>query len=124
MKATGLFLGALLLSSGQRAPVDEARRQANRGVALLEQFRFTEAAAAFEQVVRASPESAAGYINLGISYFNERDFEKSREALEKALRARARTCTTISASSTSSREIPRRRRSPSRKLRRSIPRIR
>jgi len=73
-----------LLSSAQRAPLDEARRQANRGVALLEQFRFTEAAAAFEVVVQAAPDSAAGYINLGISYFNERDFEKSRAALEKA----------------------------------------
>ncbi len=78
------FLGALLLSSAQNVPVDEARRQGNRGVALLEQFRFTEAAAAFEEVVRAAPDSAAGYINLGIAYFNERDFEKSRAALEKA----------------------------------------
>ncbi|HLE70238.1 MAG TPA: tetratricopeptide repeat protein, partial [Vicinamibacteria bacterium] len=84
MKAPLFFLGALLLSSAQRAPVDEARRHANRGVALLEQFRFTEAAAAFEEVVRAAPDSAAGYINLGISYFNERDFEKSRAALERA----------------------------------------
>ena len=84
MKAPLFFLGALLLSSAQKTPVDEARRQANRGVALLEQFRFTEAAAAFEEVVRAAPDSAAGYINLGISYFNERDFEKSRAALEKA----------------------------------------
>jgi tetratricopeptide (TPR) repeat protein len=84
MKAPLFFLGALLLSSAQNAPVDEARRQANRGVALLEQFRFTEAAAAFEDVVRAAPDSATGYINLGISYFNERDFEKSRAALEKA----------------------------------------
>jgi len=84
MKAPVFLLGALLLSSPQGAPVDEARRQANRGVALLEQFRFTEAAAAFEEVVRAAPDSAAGYVNLGISYFNERDFEKSRAALEKA----------------------------------------
>jgi tetratricopeptide (TPR) repeat protein len=84
MNAPVVFLGALLLSSSQTAPVDEARRQANRGVALLEQFRFAEAAAAFEEVVRAAPDSAAGYINLGIAYFNERDFEKSRAALEKA----------------------------------------
>jgi tetratricopeptide (TPR) repeat protein len=84
MKTPLFFLGALLLSPAQKAPVDEARRQANRGVALLEQFRFTEAAAAFEVVVQAAPDSAAGYINLGISYFNERDFDKSREALEKA----------------------------------------
>ncbi len=84
----GLFLLALsallAIASAQRSPQNEARRQANRGVALLEQFRFTEAAAAFEDVVRAAPDSASGYINLGISYFNERDFEKARAALEKA----------------------------------------
>jgi tetratricopeptide (TPR) repeat protein len=84
MKARLLFLGALSLSSPGQTPQIDARRQANRGVALLEQFRFTEAAAAFEEVVRADPNSAAGYINLGISYFNERDFEKARAALEKA----------------------------------------
>ncbi len=83
MRSLALVLGALLLSSSQKMPSD-ARSQANRGVALLEQFRFTEAAAAFEEVVRAAPDSAAGYINLGIAYFNERDFEKSRTALEKA----------------------------------------
>ncbi|MGH9332782.1 MAG: FG-GAP-like repeat-containing protein, partial [Vicinamibacteria bacterium] len=66
------------------AQVDPRHRQANRGVALLEQFRFTEAAAAFEEVVALAPGSVAGYINLGIAYFNERDFEKSRAAFEKA----------------------------------------
>jgi cytochrome c-type biogenesis protein CcmH/NrfG len=74
-----LFIAASLLSQPQ-----PARREANRGVALLEQFRFTEAAQAFEAVVAADPESVAGYINLGIAYFNERDFEKSRAALERA----------------------------------------
>jgi tetratricopeptide (TPR) repeat protein len=84
MKAPIVLLGALLLSPAQKAPREEARSQANRGVALLEQFRFTDAAAAFEDVVRMDPGSAAGYINLGIAYFNERDFEKSRAALERA----------------------------------------
>ncbi len=93
MKARQFFLGGrsllavlalLALSAPREAQRGEARRQANRGVALLEQFRFTEAAAAFEDVVRAAPDSAPGYINLGISYFNERDFEKARAALEKA----------------------------------------
>jgi tetratricopeptide (TPR) repeat protein len=84
MKARLLFLGALSFAAAQKSPENDAQRQANRGVALLEQFRFSEAAAAFEDVVKAAPGSAAGYINLGISYFNERDFEKARAALEKA----------------------------------------
>jgi tetratricopeptide (TPR) repeat protein len=83
MKVTGLVLLSLLVPF-QKTAVEEARSQANRGVALLEQFRFTEAAAAFEEVVRMNPGSASGYVNLGIAYFNERDFEKARVALEKA----------------------------------------
>jgi tetratricopeptide (TPR) repeat protein len=63
---------------------DEASRHASRGVALLEQFRFAEAAAEFEEVVRRAPDSGPGYVNLGIAYFNERNFEKSRAALERA----------------------------------------
>jgi tetratricopeptide (TPR) repeat protein len=64
---------------------DEAGRHASRGVALLEQFRFAEAAAEFEEVVRLAPGSGPGYVNLGIAYFNVRDFDKSRAALERAL---------------------------------------
>ncbi len=79
------FLLSILLLSAQALPVDEVRRHQNRGVALLEQFRFSDAAAEFEEVVRRSPDSSAGYINLGIARFNERDFDRARAALEKAL---------------------------------------
>ena len=66
-----------------RAQEDASAFDANRGVALLEQFRFSEAVDAFESFVALEPEDQPpGYINLGIAYFNERDFEK---ALETAL---------------------------------------
>jgi Flp pilus assembly protein TadD len=81
MKPGLSFLLALFL---QAPPGEEARRHANRGVALLEQFRFGDAAAEFEEVVRLAPDSAAGWINLGIAYFNERDFGKARAALLRA----------------------------------------
>ncbi len=61
------------------------KRHANRGVALLEQFDFDQAAVEFEALVAMEPDSAPGYINLGIAYFNQRDFERARLALEKAL---------------------------------------
>ncbi len=62
----------------------EATAQANRGVALLEQFRFMEAIEAFEAVVALEPNGAEGHINLGIAYFNERDFEKALASFEQA----------------------------------------
>ena len=53
------------------------------------------------------PDDAAGHVNLGIAYFNERDFDKARQiALLRAGEldeATIRTCTTTWASSTSSR---------------------
>lgn len=79
-----VFFCSILLLGAQALPMDDARRHQNRGVALLEQFRFSDAAAEFEEVVRASPDSSAGYINLGIARFNERDFDRARAAFEKA----------------------------------------
>ena len=63
---------------------DEAEAHANRGVALLEQFRFRDAAEAFEAFTRLMPEEASGHINLGIAYFNERDFDRARASFERA----------------------------------------
>ena len=94
MKATNLAVGIYLLvllfgvslqgSALQRKDSDSAQVHANRGVALLEQFRFEEAAAEFEAVVGLEPESLAGQVNLGIAYFNQRDFDKAQVAFEKA----------------------------------------
>ena len=78
----GLSLAPLATPPAQST---EASAQANRGVALLEQFRFSEAIEAFEAVVGLEPDGAAGHINLGIAYFNERDFDK---ALASFVRAR------------------------------------
>lgn len=76
----------LLLGSAPRVQEvsPPAQAHANRGVALLEQFRFTEAADEFEQVVALEPSSVAAWVNLGIARFNERDFERALEMFEKA----------------------------------------
>ena len=71
-------------SSPHQEALAEARGHANRGVALLEQFRFTEAATEFEAVVELEPDSVPGLVNLGIAYFNERDFDRAREVFERA----------------------------------------
>ena len=71
-------------SSLQQETPTEASQHANRGVALLEQFRFTEAAAEFEAVVVLEPNSVPGLVNLGIAYFNQRDLDRARMTLERA----------------------------------------
>lgn len=56
----------------------------SRGVALLEQFRFSDAATEFQRVVELRPESAAAHLNLGIAWFNERDFAAARASFGTA----------------------------------------
>ena len=80
-----LAAAAALVSTGARTPGQEADAGMSRGVALLEQFRFSDAAAEFERVVALRPESAAAHVNLGIAWFNERDFAAARASFARAL---------------------------------------
>lgn len=75
-------LKAEVTSSQMDSQESEAR--ANRGIALLEQFRFAEAIEEFESLVALQPDSAAAHVNLAIAFFNQRDFEQARKTLEKA----------------------------------------
>ena len=94
MKTTNLAVGIYLLVlifgvslrgfPSEQETSDNAQVHANRGVALLEQFRFEEAAAEFEAVVALEPDSLAGQVNLGIAYFNQRDFDSAQAAFETA----------------------------------------
>ena len=79
-----LFMAGWGASLGESQP-ERASVHANRGVALLEQFRFADAVEAFEAFVELVPADASGHINLGIAYFNERDFDGARASLERAL---------------------------------------
>jgi tetratricopeptide (TPR) repeat protein len=82
-----MFIAGLSLQAPSAQPwqAEEADAYANRGVAFLEQFRFSDAASAFEAFVELEPENAAGHINLGIAYFNEREFDKASASLTRAL---------------------------------------
>ena len=72
----------------------KALAQFNRGCALLEQFKYGEAAKAFESVLNAAPNWTAARFNLGLAYFNlqeqqrtEISVEKAKEAFEAVLQA-------------------------------------
>ena len=75
---------AVLPTARGQAAADEAAARMSRGVALLEQFRFSDAAAEFERVVELRPDSAPARVNLGIAWFNERDFAAARESFVRA----------------------------------------
>ena len=79
-----LAAGLVLVCAGAQAPEREAAASMSRGVALLEQFRFSDAAAEFERVVELRPASAAAHVNLGIAWFNERDFSAARASFARA----------------------------------------
>jgi tetratricopeptide (TPR) repeat protein len=65
-----------------RPGTDDAARWAdnNRGVALMEQFQFKEAAAAFDEVARKHPDWLPGHVNRAIALLNQQE----REALDRA----------------------------------------
>ena len=66
----------------------------NRGAALTEQYKYSDAAKAFESVLAVSPNWSAARFNLGIAYFNmhgqrqaKRNLEAARRAFEEVLAA-------------------------------------
>jgi tetratricopeptide (TPR) repeat protein len=83
-----LFLaGILLVSCGTRTEQPgkskltltskhkKALADFNRGAGLLEQYKYTDAARAFERVCDAAPDWTAARFNLGLAYFNMHGIE-------------------------------------------------
>lgn len=67
----------------------------NRGAGLLEQYKFTSAAKAFEEVLEAEPGWTAARYNLGLAYLNMQEqagakdyLELARESFEAVLRSK------------------------------------
>ena len=79
--SAGIAFGSL---PGLLPPGEETANRMSRGVALLEQFRFQDAAGEFARVVELDPDSVAGHVNLGIAWFNERRFDLARDSFERA----------------------------------------
>ena len=89
-----LLLWALLLSLLPAAQVqnqpgkpnarEDAYRANNVGVALLEQFKYKEAADAFRRALQLEPGLALARINLGIALFNVPDLPAAQKELQAA----------------------------------------
>jgi tetratricopeptide (TPR) repeat protein len=55
---------------------EEAYRENNRGVAMLEQYNHKEAAEAFRRALKIDPTLKVGLINLAVALYNVPDLEK------------------------------------------------
>lgn len=89
-----VLLGLVSASLGAEGPGDrlsEALSAHNRGAALLEQYRYTEAAKEFARALELFPDWTAARFNLGVAYLNIQEdrqtVDKSREVFEEVLKA-------------------------------------
>jgi Flp pilus assembly protein TadD len=57
----------------------------NVGIGFLDQQQYSDAIAAFEQVVKLRPDYDDGYVNEGLTYIEWEKYSSARPALEKAL---------------------------------------
>jgi ketosteroid isomerase-like protein/thioredoxin-like negative regulator of GroEL len=70
----------------QAAKPNDPDLQLQRGIALTQLNRNTEAIASFQKLIETHPELPGAYNNLAVLYGNQGNYEKAREALELALR--------------------------------------
>ncbi|MHC4394228.1 MAG: CRTAC1 family protein [Planctomycetota bacterium] len=87
---------ALLKDTKAAVPdtLSEGLAEFNRGAALLEQYKYGEAAKAFERVLDTAPDWTAARFNLGLAYFNlqvkpgaKSYLKLSKEAFETVLQS-------------------------------------
>ena len=84
------LIGALLLVVVASAPLaaderDDAKNQVQFGIRVAQLGLWREAIAHWERAIKLDPTYAPAYNNLAIGYEQQGDFEKARNAYEKAL---------------------------------------
>jgi cytochrome c-type biogenesis protein CcmH/NrfG len=72
--------------SGGEPGLDEAIRANNRGAALMEQFKHTQAIEEFSKVTAKAPGWAPGFVNLGLACFYARENDRAEAAFREAVR--------------------------------------
>jgi Flp pilus assembly protein TadD len=64
-------------------PVAEILYLNNRGVALLDQYKFKEAAEQFRRIIEIEPRVLPAHVNLGIAYFYDQQYDSAMASLKK-----------------------------------------
>jgi Flp pilus assembly protein TadD len=84
--ATSLVLAAALFVPVLHADArSEAREQVNFGIAVAQRGLWREAIYRWEQAVKIDPTYAEAFNDLAVGYEHTGEFEKARQAYEKAL---------------------------------------
>ena len=78
-------LGSERAQATSAASQEDAYRANNLGVALLEQFKYKEAAEAFKRALQISPKLALGHINLCIALYNVPDLPGAQREAQAAI---------------------------------------
>src|SRR5689334_10136023 len=93
LSKTCLLLAALTVSllmppaahlQNQQSKREDAYRANNVGIALLEQFKYKEAADAFRRALQLDPGLILARINLGIALYNQPDLPAAQKELQAA----------------------------------------
>jgi Tfp pilus assembly protein PilF len=90
MKASSLLL-AFALTLAAAAPLraddarDDAKKQVEFGISVAQRGLWREAIYRWQRAAQIDPSYAAAYNNLAVAYEHEGDFEKARQAYEKAV---------------------------------------
>src|SRR5579884_3428199 len=89
LPASKLLLNAALLACTARcvfpqsSPHDRALAEANLGVSLSRQNRYSEAIRAYQRAIALDQQLPGIYLNLGLAYFKSGDFRSAAAAFEK-----------------------------------------
>ena len=84
----GAFCASSRPSPTRIEPADQLEqilRHNNRGVALMEQQKFEDAAIEFHKILPLDQKFVPAHVNLGIAYFNLQKYEEAIEELQAAL---------------------------------------
>jgi Tfp pilus assembly protein PilF len=89
MQASSVLV-ALALVLGAAAPLradarSDAKKQVEFGISVAQRNLWREAIYRWERATQIDPSYAAAYNNLAVAYEHEGDFEKARQAYEKAV---------------------------------------